>query len=645
MNRAKILGYFVLVFLFILQIKSESKPSFTLEIGGSLLYNSYKGNFNGFPNYDCCGHFTKGKGLGFEFSATGIYKSIFSSNFLNINYFSSMSLRNLSGKFEYDEYFADIIIDETIAKGISRHRLETDILSLALLPGFEFDNLFGIKPLSFRLAGIISIPLKNNFYQEEKLISPEKALFENHQKQRNVFNAKINNFRIPQLGLNFNIGWKIPLKNNFYLFPNLFFEKPFGTLVKNLDLNTHHIALGVKIGYNIPKPKPQPPSIPPQPEFPNPIEPKEVKPVVSEILVLNRTDMKYIKNKDTIYITRKINQTVELSPTPTTLFYQRNDFLFGEDSIETRLEYQKFYEENRKILQAVVDYLRKNPDEKISLVCSQTNDEQSNICDLRLARLTEYFRVQGLENRIENIKKIISTPKKAIPELLEEERNVQIIFSNGVNLVYRESVVSSDTNEIKPSLKLLVKVQPETNFKVNGNVIYQNNLYNFTSDSVELPFLNPQTLTATTLDSMSVTALIETDEELPQKIEDSSRFYFKLQEFVQKDKRFFTPKSEGNFILASLFKFDETIPYWTNPKLKEIVTDLITKGKSVQIIGSVDNIGTETHNKKLATERAKGILKILGKNLPIKTIDLENQSPNQTPYTRILNRSAWIYFE
>lgn len=211
--------------------------------------------------------------------------------------------------------------------------------------------------------------------------------------------------------------------------------------------------------------------------------------------------------------------------------------------------------------------------------------------------------------------------------------------------MYRESVVSSDTNEIKPSLKLLVKVQPETNFKVNGNVIYQNNLYNFTSDSVELPFLNPQTLTATTLDSMSVTALIETDEELPQKIEDSSRFYFKLQEFVQKDKRFFTPKSEGNFILASLFKFDETIPYWTNPKLKEIVTDLITKGKSVQIIGSVDNIGTETHNKKLATERAKGILKILGKNLPIKTIDLENQSPNQTPYTRILNRSAWIYFE
>ncbi len=645
MKRNEIYLFYFLIIIILKSIQIEASPKISVELGSSLLYNGYFGNFNGFPNYDCCGHFTKGKGLGFDISTTGVFRSIYSTNLFNLNYFTTAAVRNLSGKFEYEEYFADVIYNEKVYKAISRHTLETEIFTFSFTQGLDLDNLFKLKPLSFRFGTSLNIPFKHNFHQKEELIAPEQAYFENKQKTRNVFEGEINNFRNPLFGLFFNIGLKIFLVGNSYIKPNLYFDVPLSTLAKNVNLNTFHLSLGISVGYNIPGTMPKPTIEPPPPDFPEPIKPKGLRPLLATINIKIKPGNQGLKNGDTLFLKRNLRHSVEITPTPTIIFFPKNDFLFGEDSIPITQQSQMYYEENRKILGIVKEYLKKNPNRKITLVCSQTSDELPNICDLRIARLVEYFRSQGLGDFIENTSQSVASIKKPLPELQEEERNIQIVFSDGMYLFDRETTVKIDTSMQIPTLDVQIKTATDSKYKTKVLINSQNKSIVFSENEFELDLSNFEQISYSNFDSLLIKAQIQTEDDLPQVVNDSLKIYVKIIELNSTDVTYHNPINGKNNMLAGLFKFDQSEPYWVNPKLQTIVSEILSRGKKIAVLGSVDNLGSEDHNKKLATERAKRIRTILNIDLPIKTIEINSRSRNQSPFERLLHRSAWISFE
>ncbi len=637
---------FLLHFTFIMILNfpillGKSKVNF--ELGSSINYNIYNSNFNGFPGYDCCGHFTNGNGLGANFSLTGFYKNFFSTSFLDLSYFTSLSARNLSGKFEYDEYFADAIIGYDVYKAISRHTLQTNIHTLTFTPGLEFGNFLRINQLSLRIGIPISIPLTAYFNQKESLVSPENAYYENYQKERNVFKGKINRFRNPLFGLNFQIGWKILLNNNFYIYPSLTSDFPLTNLVKDIEWKSYQLGLGLAFGFSLPHPKPKPPMTPPFLNYPEPFKPKTVEPIQIDIIV--HENEKRIKNHDTISIQKNIKKYIELKPFPAIIYYKRNDFLFGADTIETTDEFSNYFATNLQILTSTFSYLQNNPEEKITIVCSQIDDEQANICDLRIARLVEYFRIQGLEERITEIKKIKFVAKKQIPELIEEQRRIQIFFNNGTNIVNIENEIKYDTSYFTPNLQIQINVKPEQIVKQNTEIYFNNKINKTTEKLFSFNFENISNFGSKFFDTLLIKTKIETIEEIHEITEESLKIYIKDKESISNEFYYFNPFKVGNYILVALFEFDKSDPYWINPKTKDLVENLNQKGKKIEIVGSVDNIGTENHNQKLALNRAKSINKILGLNYPIQILEQHLRNRNQNPIERTLNRSAWIRFD
>lgn len=621
--------------------KAQSKVG--IEFGSNINYNLYKANFNGFPGYDCCGNFTNGGGIGINLSFSGLYKKILSTNYFNLNYFTNLSFRNLSGKFEYDEYFADVIIDEKVYKAISHHTLETEVYTFSISPGIEISDIFGLNPISLRFGTSLSIPLKTRFHQKEQLVSPEMAFFENNSKERNVFSDKINNFKSPLFSIDVEFAWKFKINTNFFVKPNLFIDLPLNNFVKGISWKSYQLGIGLAVGYNIPQPRPKPPLPPPEWDFPEPIKPKEFLPLQVELIVEEKG--KTFKNFDTLIIPREINNYIELKPIPSIIFYKRNDFLFGEDSIPTSLDYISYYETNKKVLSAVVKHLKENPEEKITLICTQTNDEIPNICDLRTTRLLEFFRAQGLEQKIVDIKKIISTPKKQIPELLDEQRNIQILFRSKTNVVDIALISKVDTSLFFPSLQVKTIVNSVQNHKITTTVETSVKTFNFEVPSFSFSLNNSIISEKNIREIITFKTRVETIEDLPQTQEDSVKILVKIEDTTKNINLLYNPFNGDNYILVALFDFDKSEPYWINPKVNEIVTKFKKEGKKVEIVGSVDNIGSEEHNQKLALSRAQSINNKFKLGLPTKVLEAQKRITNQTPTDRILNRSAWLRFE
>jgi hypothetical protein len=619
------------------------KPKVFAEGGIGLNYNSYVADFNGFPGYDCCGHFTKGNGFGFSTSFTGIYNKFLSLRYFDIGAFASIYFQSLSGKFSYDEYFADAIINEQVYKAISRHTLETTLYPLGINPGIEINNIFAIKPLFVRAGLILYFPIYSKFSQKEELVSPKEAYFENNQKLRNVFNDKINNINSPFYSINFLIGWKNFIGNSFYLSPSISFDIPLNEIAKGTSWKNYKIALGIALGYKIPSEKPQPPLPPHIPDFPTPLIPKQSTPIEVEIIVKSENNS-LIRNHDTISFVYNIKKHIQLTPMPMVLFYNKNDFLFGADTLETTEVYKHYYETNNRIISAIVDALKKDSTKRIILLCSQSGDEQENICQLRLARLIEYFRSHNLDSRIKETKTIIQKPRKYIPELIEEQRNIQILFDDGRNVVNIATTSIIDTTTQLPKVFVQTNVSSDVPHKVYGAIKFQKETITFL-DSFLLDFSSFTELDTFDVDSVTITAKVITQEEIPQTVDKSIWFNVKKETYSSDEYYYYNPFNGKNFIIAALFEFDKSQPYWVNPELKQIISQLTMQGKKIEIVGSVDNLGTESHNTKLAAARAKSISYLLGQKFPTSIMEKEQRNNNQNPINRLLNRSAWIHFE
>lgn len=641
----KVSSYFVILFLILFTYSLNCKPKIYLETNALIKINYHTGNFTGFPGYDCCGNFSNSVGFGYSLSIGGLQNNLFYIGKTNFGIFVELGYNFTNGKFIEEEYFADVIIGNYIGKGISKHTLDASVNSFELIPGFRTSNLFGIKPLFIKLAPGFRLPLNSNFKQQEELISPKEATFENGTRIRNSYSGKIPQLTSPVVFANLQVGWETFSFKTLTFSPVISFSYALNKNVRNLNWRTHSFSIGLNIRYTLPKPKPSSPIQPPTLDLPKPIELKPQLPLQAKLLIESTNERRIVKNFDTIEVVKTINKIIEHKPTPAIIFYRKNDFLFGNDTIPTSFEFEQLYSENRKIVGALLDYLKQNKDISLTIVCSQTEDELPNISDLRITRVVEFLRSNGFSDRIKEVKKINIKPKKPIPELFDELRYVQFIFNNNGLMISTENIIKSDTVLFAPKLNIQTLVEEKNQLKVNGKVVFKGketlfNTKNFLLDLNQQPidFDNGN-------DSIYIKIRLETIEELPRQEEIESTIYVSS---IIKDTTSYTylnPFHSQTSILAALFNFDESEFYWKNPKLKDIITDLQKQGKKISIVGSVDNIGSEEHNQKLALARAKRVQNVVGPDIPIKAIETSKSNGNKTPLQRILNRSAWLVVE
>ncbi len=644
---SRILLYSLLIVLCLISFPRtvSGKPKIILEASPLVKLDLHYGNFKGLPGYDCCSEFSKGTGFGYSLSFGAAYSNLKSLLNTNFGIFLNFSFASTNGKFQNDDYFADVIIGNDVFKGISQHTLETSIQYAGVSSGIYLNNILGINPLSGKIGIDFLFPVSSNFSQRETLISPKEAKFENGTKIRNYFTGKVPELIMPKLYLSLHLGWELIHSKSFTISPLTSFNLPLNQNVNRINWKTFSFAAGINIQFRPPKAKIPLPTPPPPTDFPQPFEPKPVIPINARIDVESIDSGKVYENFDTIQTISIVKTTVELQPTPLMIFYKKNDFLFGFDDIPSDNEFRQIYSENREVLNVLLEYLKKNPNSKISLLCSQSDDEIPNACEQRIARLVEFFNANGYSENISKVEKFSPKAKKQIPELIDENRFVQIILNGNEFIISNEKIIQQDTQIVPSIITIKTKVEDNIKVKLNGKILINGFEQEFNSSAYQFSFKDNLNLTDSLNKTLKIKVELETSEEFSRRLSLEKELIISS---TYKDTiiyNYFNPFQSQNSILVALFNFDESDYYWVNPKLKQITDELKKQEKNFSIVGSVDNIGTEEHNQKLALARAKRVGNLLGNDIPLKTIESGKFKDNNTPIQRLLNRSAWIVVE
>jgi outer membrane protein OmpA-like peptidoglycan-associated protein len=645
--------YRILLFILFIFVCINYKPFasernlFSIESNIVGFGNFYVADFNGFPNYACCSNFNSGFGLRYGLGFGGQWlsnKELFDTRF---GVFFAFTYRDYSGKFEKEDYFADVIIDEKVYRAIARHTLEPKIQALDLALGTKLNHLLGFDNLNLKLGINLSAPLSSVFSQEERLLEPERANFENGSKVRNNYrNEKIPNVVTPQLALHFATEWKAASVGNFDILPTLVFNLPFFNFTKDVNWTIYSFGAGFTIRYNIPKPKPIPPVVPQLPDFPKPLNPPEPVEIACHLEV--SVDGKPIESGETLFVKRITTKEIIHSFLPPFMFFERNDFAVSLDTFQLASANPLLFERNQKVLAALLKYLQRNPAVQVEILCSRLDDELSNVCQNRSLQVVEFLRSYGIaENRISTKEQVRKVTEFKSQELAEETRSLQFFLSDGTLVLDLFEEEASTTRFVAPKLEITPKCNNSTYTpQVSGVVVLNNDSINAFGNN---PFLFDLASVATRISNGSILAFdakFQFDDAFKTSKNTTKDFYILFEDSTLENTQDYRVSSDGKAYLFGLCSFDKKDFYWINPSIQQIIDRANKEGKKVRIAGSVDNIGGEGYNYNLAMERARSAKKLLGNDFEIyPKLFNKNNNGNSTPHERVLNRSAWLIVE
>lgn len=609
--------------------------------------NLYFSDFNGFPNYACCSNFTSGFGLRYGLGIGGQWLSKSELFDTRIGIFFAFAYRDYSGKFEKKDYFADVIIDEKVYRAISNHTLDPQIEAIDFAFGAKLNHLLDCDNLNLKFGVNLSAPLSSVFSQEERLVEPEEANFENGSKVRNNYRReKIPNIVAPQLALHLATEWKATSVGNFEILPTLVFNVPFLNFTKDVDWKIYSLGAGITIRYNIPKPEPIPPTKPQLPNFPEPLLPPEPVKIAFHLKI--SADGKPIESGDTLSVKRITTKETTHSFVPPFMFFERNDFAINLDTFQLISANPLLFERNQKVLVALLRHLQKNPAVQVEIFCSRLDDELSNVCQNRSLQVVEFLRSHGIaENRISIKEQVRKATEFKSEELAEESRSLQFILSDGTLVLDLFEEKSSTTRFVAPKLEIEPMYDSSTYTpQVSGVVALNDKTIDKFGNN---PFSFDLARFATQIGNGNVLvfdATFQLDDVFRTRKSVTKEFPIILEDSISESIEDYRASSDGKAYLFGLCFFDKKEFYWTNPSIKQIIDRADQEGKKVRIVGSVDNIGGEGYNYNLAMERAKSAKKLLGREFEISTkLFNKTNNGNLTPHERVLNRSAWLLIE
>jgi outer membrane protein OmpA-like peptidoglycan-associated protein len=638
----------ILFFLFLINISFlYSQKKYTgLEFGLGLApnFNFHNSSFKSFESYpNCCSEFESGFGIAYSFKSFVRYypnlKLLENQWGINIG----LSYDKLDGTLTTEDFFANIIVGNELKKGISEHKLVTDLSMLSIEPEI-FVSIIDKIPLDLALGFRLGLPLNTNFKYSETLISPEGASFENYSRTRNITEGKIPNLSPLNFALSLGANYKFIEFSDFKVFSNIRYFYGLSNIVKNLDWKVNQLQLGLSIVYKVRKAEPVPPKQSPMPDYPPP-------PIAAEsdarLLVLSSGEK--LEDGDTLKIDVWKDIEIQSFPLLPIIFFEKNSAIIPEIIIKpTHLSKQ--YSLNKEILRNTVEILKDYPETNITILASSSSNEQEGLAKMRFDAVANYIEQSGInKSRINFIEKVIESPKNQTKANEDENYFVRIQFnSNEIPNITERKEITKSIQEIELDIKTESE-NPQFLKEITGKICLNDNLLeNFYSDShkFKLTESNAQLLQNEGNFKLHINAIYS---EISGNSKVSNLNFvlkpnYKFSNINENVREKGTATENYSEFILGYFNFNESDFSYIDERVKLIVLQNLNNGKRIEILPFTDNIGTPEYNRLLASKRSESALRLLRTDRNRVNVLITGEYPfsNDTPQQRIYNRSVFV---
>lgn len=586
--------------------------------------------------------FSSATGIGFSIFAGGEY--LFQTRFLGMDwrYNFMLGFSDLTAEYKEEEFIGHIIKDQSYSDGTSEHLITPSINSLYLDQGFivyPFESM----PLGFRAGISAGLLMGMTFEQSESLVDPSDPsyTYENGKRVRNVHSGDLPGPASMALSASLGVRYDAYEFSSFVLTPFLQLNYGLTDAVGVDKWKIHSANLGISLNYRFSKPEMIEPAPPPPP--PLPVPPSAAELALRLEAFSGDNNLEQNSNVNIMLYAEEYVQVYSVLPA---IFFPENSALYMKSFNQNAKGYLNA---QKTVLTGIVDYLKENPNTKVTLTALALDSEEKGLAEKRIESVSKLLTGNGVSaDRIKSKKEIIKSSKLDNPELHEENRAVWFSFSDNTSLIK----MRGDSNLVITSDPVNLKVTPVVNadaglasfsgeISANGQQIAtfddKGIDWNYKIDDNEF---NPDyeaklNIIAKAIDSEGKTATAALEVQL-----------FPILKKIKKNENYISNSAKygtREFILGYC-DFDVSAFHTINKDILKIVKKAYKDGCEIQLLPLTDISGTEEHNGRLARLRAESALRALGlskENVEILYPD-EELFDNATPHGRILSRSVVV---
>jgi len=597
--------------------------------GGVNLHSASFRQLSSFPA--CCPEYTGGSGLhlGYSFHIAHAPES----TLLGLPYVYGMraSAVGLSGMLTDDEELGNIINDQQVFSGLSRHSIDLTYSTIGIEPYVQLQKIAGSQ-ITASIGMYAGFPMSARFTQKEELIQPadENYTFENGSKVRGVYEVDLPDAASPFIATVLGIGYMFEFDAQRTIEPRIEALIGLTNLTSAVQWGVTSVRAGFNVHYRMPKQQVAPPPPPPPPP---PIVQART-PVLSSKLMIPEMLPAQLSNVINVAVTKEY---VDAAPV---LFFAKN-------STEVLSVAKPASQLQQDVVNAVSDYAIQNPGVKLTVVGSCANDEEQAVARERASHVMRLLRIPA--EQLEMI--VIKHTPAEYPELAEEHRSVQFLV-NGTAQIFRVQRTRDSIERITP-LRIPVGhiVTCDTNCSSNITASIDGRLLRVEGEGAM------QTVVA---DSAAIRSMQQGKTiTVRGQVAFESTSASSEQQIISTDiapRTAFTQVPVGQSANgpspATLCYFDfnsSTIASFNEQAFAEL-SAAVAAGKGVELIATTDHLGTDASNADLASKRAAAAVeRLLTRGIPKDRITVgtyqSKARENSTPMDRIANRSVKIVIQ
>jgi hypothetical protein len=526
-----------------------------------------------------------------------------------------MGITHLGGTLTRDQFIGNVIVGDSLVRGISRHQLEVTLWAVSAEPLLRF--LLPTHPaFSFDVGARFDWIAVARFAQQEQLTNPAAGVyFETRNRTRNATSGSIPTAAAFGAALSAGMSYSIPLSQRWTLRPEL--RGYMGiTRLADVPWHVHRVIVGIAILHRTESS--QPPVVPPAPINVPPPPPLAFD-VETRVLGIHRS------SGDTSIVELPARRIERRSMVLPVVFFAPQSA-----TLDSAAEQQL----------AALARAAQSSSAPIHLAPSIAPDEPDSLRQLRFRAVAERLRALGV--RVDPSPAGAVYPALAPSAITDELRAVWITSSDP--LVLRESFVVPLS---QPAVEVVLR--PEVHSSAGpvrfDLTVVQDGRQTMHTESAPAAMrveLSPAPLLGGTPTAYRWTVVgMDTAGQTKQR----SGYGIVRPQFIERDTAF-EELDRGGALLLGRCAFDATTFEEFDTTLAAFVRRAARAGKTVVLIGSTDAIGSDSYNRALARRRAEAARERLGLSPQAVQIEVQIGGPHErTLYQRVARRGVFVRIE
>lgn len=586
-----------------------------------------------------------GSGLGYALGVGVLYKNkatlLGMKNSLGVLF----SYNSRNAILENQAFLGNIIVGNTVTKGLVNYSLDSKTSTLELEPMVYLYPIFDI-PISLKLGISIAVPLTKQIILKEEVAGA--GLLLPNGKQANTYpELELPNTASLFIGIPIGLKYDLYSIDNFRISPEINYNIALTDFQSDSKWNLSKLSAGFVIEYRLNKSEIALPKEPPMPNIP---VYEEVKTSIECFAKWKLDNTEVFDDSEVVVNSLKTDyyHTVPILPF---IFFEHNSAKLplinnSNQAIKSEKINNDFQNMQNNFLADIFDILKK--ENNIKITAYYIDNEEESVGKARLDSTIQFLKSKGISSEIISSEvKAIKTKSIKYPQLEDEFRSVKLNY-NDINSAYSKILTASKLIYSDLSVELELAPLASAGIKsIEGEVFLNKIPYSIINDLTNTIYISKEELASRIIDNkIIVEAIFRIEDNSGNSKEFAKTITIRVNETQLPDILNYVQDSSNyyhEYILA-LNSFDKQSPFIISDIAKTKLIEAINTGNRIQILGLTDNLGDKEYNSKLAIKRIKSLLKIL----KIDNSKLETIIPdlylfdNNSAIGRMLNRSVVI---